>query len=159
VKKDSGKRNIDNNGQRKKRSDEIDMSDYKIDDDAVRLVDHFLTRFTIVSESSLNEHIDIMLMLKALPNKITPLSLEEIEMFNFRIFQESLIAFQNVDLVNAFEYFDEKNRERTQNVKEKLMNQRNNLNDVKDILELVKIKIERNEEHFNKNPAASSATR
>jgi hypothetical protein len=159
VKKDSGKRNIDNNGQRKKRSDEIDMSDYKIDDDAVRLVDHFLTRFTIVSESSLNEHIDIMLMLKALPNKITPLSLEEIEMFNFRIFQESLIAFQNVDLVNAFEYFDEKNRERTQNVKEKLMNQRNNLNDVKDILELVKIKIERNEERFNKNPAASSATR
>lgn len=30
------------------------------------------------------------------------------------------------------------------------MNQRNNLNDVKDILELVKIKIERNEEFFSK---------
>jgi hypothetical protein len=41
-------------------------------------------------------------------------------MFNFRVFQESLIAFQNVDLVNAFEYFDEKNRERIQNLKEKL---------------------------------------
>ena len=52
--------------------------------------------------------------------------------------------------MNAFEYFDEKNRERMQNVKEKLSNQRNNLNDVKDILELVKIKIERNEEHFAK---------
>ncbi len=59
-----------------------------------------------------------------------------------------------MDLVNAFEYFDEKNRERVQNVKEKLVNQRNNLNDVKDILELVKIKIERNEEHFSKNPIA-----
>jgi hypothetical protein len=33
-------------------------------------------------------------------------------MFNFRVFQESLTAFQNADLVNAFEYFDEKNRER-----------------------------------------------
>jgi hypothetical protein len=53
--------------------------------------------------------------------------------------------------VNAFEYFDEKNRERMQNVKEKLSNQRNNLNDVKDILELVKIKIERNEEHLAKS--------
>lgn len=71
-------------------------------------------------------------------------------MFNFRVFQESLIAFQNVDLVNAFEYFDEKNRERIQNLKDKLGSQKSNLNDVKDILELVKIKIERNEEHFKK---------
>ena len=69
-------------------------------------------------------------------------------MFNFRVFQESLIAFQNVDLVNAFEYFDEKNRERIQNLKEKLSSQKNNLNDVKNILELVKVKIERNEEYF-----------
>jgi hypothetical protein len=71
-------------------------------------------------------------------------------MFNFRVFQESLIAFQNVDLVNAFEYFDEKNRERIQNLKDKLGSQKSNLNDVKDILELVKIKIERNEQHFKK---------
>ncbi len=87
-------------------------------------------------------------MLKALPNRITKITIEQIEMFNFRVFQESLIAFQNVDLVNAFEYFDEKNRERIQNLKEKLSSQKNNLNDVKDILELVKIKIERNEDYF-----------
>lgn len=55
-----------------------------------------------------------------------------------------------MDMVNAFEYFDDKNRERVQNVKEKLVSQRTNLNDVKDILELVKMKIERNEEHFAK---------
>lgn len=57
---------------KKKRSDEIDMSDFKIPEDEVRLVDQFLSKFTIVSESSMNEHMDIMLMLKALPNKITP---------------------------------------------------------------------------------------
>ena len=112
------------------------------------MVDSFLTKFTIVSESSINEHMDIMLMLKALPNRITKITIEQIEMFNFRVFQESLIAFQNVDLVNAFEYFDEKNRERIQNLKEKLSSQKSNLNDVKDILELVKIKIERNEDYF-----------
>ncbi len=126
------------------------MSDFKISEKAVRQVDLFLSKFTIVSESSMNEHIDIMLMLKALPNKATKHTIEQIEMFNFRVFQESLIAFQNVDLVNAFEYFDEKNRERIQNLKEKLGSQKSNLNDVKDILELVKIKIERNEEHFKK---------
>lgn len=88
------------------------MSDFEIPENEVTLVDEFLTRFTIVSESSMNEHLDIMLMLKALPNKIMEHTLIETEMFNFRIFQESLIAYQNVDLVNAFEYIDDKNRER-----------------------------------------------
>ena len=69
------------------------MSDFKIPDQEVILVDEFLTRFTIVTESSLNEHLDIMLTLKAIPNKITTYTLDQIEMFNFRIFQESLIAF------------------------------------------------------------------
>jgi hypothetical protein len=126
------------------------MSDFKIPDLSVLVVDSFLSKFTIVSESSMNEHIDIMLMLKALPNRVTRHTLDQIQMFNFRIFQESLIAFQNIDLVNAFEYFDEKNRERISNLKDKLTSQKSNLNDVKDILELVKIKIERNEEYFGK---------
>lgn len=47
------------------------MSDFKIPESDLLLVDSFLTKFTIVSESSLNEHMDIMLMLKALPNKVT----------------------------------------------------------------------------------------
>ena len=55
-------------------------------------------------------------------------------MLSFRVFQESLIAFQNVELVSAFEYFDENNRDRIQNLKEKLSSQNNNLNDVKDML-------------------------
>lgn len=69
------------------------MSDFRIPEAEVLLVDEFLTRFTIVSESSLNEHLDIMLMLKALPNRVNGLSLFSNEMFNFRVFQESLIAF------------------------------------------------------------------
>ena len=88
------------------------MTDFEITEKEITLVDEFLTKFTIVSESSMNEHLDIMLMLKALPNKIMENSLEQTEMFNFRIFQESLIAYQNLDIVNAFEYFDDKNRER-----------------------------------------------
>lgn len=76
------------NGLREGRSkvDEVDMSDFKIDDQHVLLVDSFLTKFTIVSESSMNEHMDIMLMLKALPNRITKTTIEQIEMFNFRVF-------------------------------------------------------------------------
>ena len=91
---------------------DLEMENYEVPEHEIAQVDNFLTKFTIVSESSLNEHLDIMLMLKALPNKLTADTIEEIELFNFRIFQESLIAFQNLDIVNAFEYFDDKNRER-----------------------------------------------
>ena len=62
------------------------MSDFEISELEVRLVDDFLTKFTIVSESSMNEHLDIMLMLKALPNKILNYTLATTEQFNFRIF-------------------------------------------------------------------------
>lgn len=48
-------------------------------------------------------------------------------------------------MVNAFEYFDEKNRERVQNVKEMLINQKKNLNQVNDIISHVKAKVVRNE--------------
>ena len=58
----------------------------EIPDEEVQLVDEFLTKFTILSESSMNEHLDIMLMLKALPNKIMDYALEETEQFSFRVF-------------------------------------------------------------------------
>lgn len=69
------------------------MSGFEIPHEEIKLVDYFLTKFTIVSESSLSEHLDILLMLKALPNKIFEKNILDTEMFNFRTFQESLIAF------------------------------------------------------------------
>jgi hypothetical protein len=47
------------------------MSDYKVSEIELGLVDEFLSKFTIVTEESMNEHIDILLMLKAMPNKIS----------------------------------------------------------------------------------------
>lgn len=55
---------------------QIDMNDFEISEEETNLIDKFLSRFTVVSESSLNEHLDIMLMLKALPNKITEFTLD-----------------------------------------------------------------------------------
>lgn len=70
------------------------------------------------------------------------------ELFNFKIFQDSLIAFQNLDIVNAFEYFDEKNRERVQNIKEVLITQKRNLDQANDIITHIKTKVQRNEQVF-----------
>ena len=50
----------------------------------------------------------------------------------------------------AFEYYDEFNRDRVQNIKEKMSTQKHNLNDVKEVLEVVKMKILKNEEVFKK---------
>lgn len=120
------------------------MSDFVINEQHIKIVDQFLSRFTITTENSFNEHIDLMIMLKALPNKITMDSLQSVELFNFRIIQDSITAFQNINIVNAFEFFDDKNRERVQIVKENMLEQKNNLNDVKELLDMIKEKIERN---------------
>jgi len=40
-------------------------------------------------------------------------NVEQNELFNFKVFQDALIAFQNIDIVKAFEYYDLKNKERT----------------------------------------------
>ena len=44
----------------------------------------------MMPESGVRDQIDIKLAIKALPNKIMNYSLENVDMFNFRIFQESL---------------------------------------------------------------------
>ena len=54
--------------------------------------------------------------------------------------------------MSAFEYFDEKNRDRIDAVKHKMDEQRKHLHDVKDVLEIIKNKLDKNEEHFEKEP-------
>lgn len=46
------------------------MDDFEIPEKDLKLINLFLNKFTIVSENSVNEHLDILLMLRALPNKI-----------------------------------------------------------------------------------------
>eukprot|EP00347_Sterkiella_histriomuscorum_P022855 403336899 len=123
----------------------LEMDQNKLEEE---IVEEFLKKFVIVSESSTLDQINILIMMKAIPNEIVDYNLEQNELFNFKTFQDSLVAFQNLDMVNAFEYFDEKNRERVQNVKDMLVNQRTNLNSVHDIISHVKQKVQKNEDIF-----------
>ena len=81
-------------------------------------------------------------MIKALPNKIMSYSLETIDLFNFKIFQESLHAYQNLDIVKAFEYFDEKNKQRVQVVKGNINKQFEAINETCKLLQAVKWKMD-----------------
>jgi len=81
-------------------------------------------------------------MIKALPNRVMNYGLEAVEMFNFRIFQESLHAYQNLDMVKFFEFFDKKNKERIQNVRNKILYQKELIADSSELLEKVIEKFE-----------------
>lgn len=59
------------------------------------MVESFLSRFAIMSESSIHEHVDMVLVLKSIPGVIKNFELRRVELFHFKIFQESLIAYQN----------------------------------------------------------------
>jgi hypothetical protein len=62
------------------------MKDFVIPEEEARIVEEFLNKFIINSETGLRDQIDIRLMIKALPNKIMSYSLLNIDLFNFRIF-------------------------------------------------------------------------
>ncbi len=64
----------------------------------------------LVGESRNLDHINISLILKVIPFPIAESNFNQLNLYDFKIFQESLIAFKNLEIVNAFEYFDRKNR-------------------------------------------------
>lgn len=134
------------------------LQDFEIPEEEIKIVDAFLSKFIILSNQNfpyrsdtsklqiINEigvdQIDIQLMIKALPNKIMNYTLDTVDMLQFRIFQESLYAHQNSEIVKAFEFFDEKNKQRVQVVKNRLIAQRELISDASDLLERVVDKIE-----------------
>jgi hypothetical protein len=64
--------------------------------------------------------------------------------FNFSYLQNSLIAFQNAEKVSAFEYFDEKNRDRVQKIRACILDQKDDLNQVETIMGLIKECVDKN---------------
>ena len=51
-----------------------------------KLVEEFLNKFVVMSESSILDHVNIILMLKAIPTQIVDYNIEQNELFNFKIF-------------------------------------------------------------------------
>ncbi len=62
------------------------MTDFDIPEAEIQLADDFLMKFTVISESSMNDHLDLVLMISALPNKVVSYTLDQIELFNFSVF-------------------------------------------------------------------------
>ena len=107
----------EDSGDQKSENQEDEEDQVQEDGGADDFVEQVLEQFLINSESPFLDDINIILMLRALPSKIVDYNLDQMTKFNFAIVQNSLIAYQNKDQVTAFDYFDEKNKSRVQNIR------------------------------------------
>jgi len=58
---------------------------FKLDNLEEALVEKFLNRFVVISETSNFDHVNLFLMLKAIPNEIQDFNLDHMELFNFHL--------------------------------------------------------------------------
>lgn len=68
-----------------------------------------LEKFLVQSNSAFLDTIDTVLMMKAIPNLIAKEYLNQQKLYDFSVFQNSLIAFSNAEIIDAFQYYDNKN--------------------------------------------------
>jgi len=77
------------------------------------LIEDFLDKFIFVTTSSTSKDlIDLNLALKALPIKVEETNIYRIDLINFSLIQKSLIAFQNDDQDELFNYYDNRHKVR-----------------------------------------------
>lgn len=135
----------DDTGENKEEGKEEEDDAEVVQNDSDRAVEKLLGKFLIGTESAFLDDINIILMMKALPNKISEHQiLKQMKLINFSILQDSLIAFQYSNQVQSFEYFDNYNKQRVQKIRTSLMTQKDDLLSVYKILKEVSNYVRRN---------------
>lgn len=112
-------------------SDEGDNSNSgnlsEVPEEEVEIIDAFLSRFLLSSDSNQKGELNLKLALKALPKRINEHNIEKINLLNFSLIQISLIAFQNDDKDELFNFYDKRNMKRLYKLRTK---SKENLNDI-----------------------------
>ena len=91
----------------------MDENKKEIPEDELHLIEDFLDKFVFIADSSsTKEEIDLNLALKAMPSKIDETNIYRIDLINFTLIQKALIAFQNDDQDELFNYYDNRNKGR-----------------------------------------------
>jgi hypothetical protein len=99
---------------------EDDEGPLKVPEAELHLIEDFLDKFIFISDSSTTKDIiDLNLALKALPLKVEEFNIYRIDLINFNLIQKSLIAFQNDDQDELFNYYDNRNKNRLRKIMKK----------------------------------------
>jgi hypothetical protein len=73
-----------NNFMKQDADSENEIDDFDLNEKEVKFVERFFGNFVLASESSLEEHLDIVLFLRAVPERITLENIDKIKLYNFR---------------------------------------------------------------------------
>jgi len=116
-----------------------DYQDYHNDDimmpaEDEKIARNFLNCFLLNDEGSAISQINLLLFFRSIPDYIKMDNLRRVKLYNFKLMQESLVAYMNTDDVSAFEYFDDKNKDRVLLVTNQLHVQKKSIGSIKDTL-------------------------
>ena len=116
---------------------EDDTALQNIPEEEVQLVEDFLDKFVFISDSSSSrEQVDLNLSLKALPLKVEESNIYRIDLMNFNLVQRSLIAFQNDDQDELFNFYDNRNRQRLRKITKRATDNETYTDDIKSLAAL-----------------------
>eukprot|EP00344_Euplotes_crassus_P005221 CAMPEP_0197002420 /NCGR_PEP_ID=MMETSP1380-20130617/6908_1 /TAXON_ID=5936 /ORGANISM="Euplotes crassus, Strain CT5" /LENGTH=358 /DNA_ID=CAMNT_0042420521 /DNA_START=271 /DNA_END=1347 /DNA_ORIENTATION=- len=114
--------------------DDDNIDDLDVPEEDEKIATEFLERFLLNDENSQYANINLVYFFKSLPQRLTKKTYRTCKFYNFKLFQESLVAYMNIQDVNAFEYNDVKNRDRMASVRTQILEQRQGLDNTQEFL-------------------------
>lgn len=81
----------------------------EVPEEELEIIDTFLCRFLLSSDSNQKGEVNLRLALNALPTRVNDYNFDKINLINFSVVQLSLIAFQNDDKDELFNFYDRRN--------------------------------------------------
>lgn len=84
----------------------------EVPEEELEIIDTFLCRFLLSSDSNQKGEVNLRLALNALPTRVNDYNFDKINLINFSVVQLSLIAFQNDDKDELFNFYDRRNMKR-----------------------------------------------
>jgi len=84
-----------------------------------KFVNQLLDKFVVLGEKAGSNYVNVKLMMRNLGHTFTKHNFERVEMVNFMICQKSLIAFQNDDMDELFNFYDARNKGRFGKLRQK----------------------------------------
>lgn len=81
-------------------------------EEETKMVEDFLDQFILECNIQKNNILDVKLVLKAVPSKITGMNEFHCDLFNYESTTSSIIDFQNSETDKLFKYFDDRNMTR-----------------------------------------------
>lgn len=114
--------------------DDDNIDGLEVPEEDEKIAREFLQRFLLNDENSQFAMINLIYFFKSVPMRMTKETYKRCKFFNFKLFQESLVAYMNIQDVNAFEYNDMRNRDRIAGVRSQINEQKQTLDSTRDFL-------------------------